>query len=121
MRCARQCDSEHALTRTRLQHAAKERAALLAEKRAIFRRNDAVIRGVLGNARGSVLRAWLRMALNLTHLPRIYAVHWARCGAAAGARGARAALRCTAVALPRLVLAALLCALTYLAYWAMQD
>ncbi len=76
---------------------------------------------MLGGARGSVLRAWLRMALNLTHLPRIYAVHWARCSAQAGARGARAVLRGTAVALPRLVLAALLCALTYLAYWAMQD
>ena len=60
--------------------AAKERTAMLSEKRAIFARNDAVIRAVLGSASGSVLRAWIRILLSALSLPRIYVAHGARTG-----------------------------------------
>ena len=60
--------------------AAAERAALLAEKRTIFARNDDVIRAVLGPADGSVLAlacAWARIGRNVLSMPHRYALRHA--------------------------------------------
>ena len=51
--------------------AAEERSELLNEKRAIFFRNDAVIKATLGTAQGSLVKASLRIALNVARWPAI--------------------------------------------------
>ena len=51
--------------------AAEERSELLNEKRAIFFRNDAVIKATLATAQGSVVKASLRIALNVARWPAI--------------------------------------------------
>jgi hypothetical protein len=56
-----------------LSRAAEERSELLNEKRAIFFRNDAVIKATLATAQGSVVKAVLRILLNILRWPLLHA------------------------------------------------
>jgi hypothetical protein len=91
--------------------AAKERDALLSEKRAIFRRNDRVIEAVLSKASGSALRGWVTILLNLLLLPWRYTLHLARRWRRRGALLSQRALWYAKRAAPLLALAAVLYAL----------